>query len=246
MAAKNKKTILISGGSRGLGQGMVKHFLENTAHNVVTFSREASPFIRKMQKKYAKRLIYRALDIRSGKDLEALMAEADRKFGQLDVLINNAGIAAEGVLPVFAEDQIDKVIDINLKSTIRLSRLAARRMIQQSSGVILNISSIIGLRGYAGLSVYAATKAALDGFTRSLARELGRRNIRVNSIAPGYLLTEMSSALSKGQKDQIVRRTPLGRLGEVGDVVSLADYLISDRAAFLTGQVFVVDGGITC
>jgi 3-oxoacyl-[acyl-carrier protein] reductase len=129
---------------------------------------------------------------------------------------------------------------------ILLTKLVVRRMLVGTSrGVILNISSIIGVRGYSGLSVYASTKAGMDGMTRALARELGPRRIRVNSIAPGYLETEMTRGLDQRQREQIVRRTPLGRLGVPDDIVGPVLFLFSDAASFITGQIIVVDGGIT-
>lgn len=243
---KNSKVILVSGGSKGLGEAILKHLLENTSHQVVTFSRNETPAIRSFQKKFKARFSYMRADLSDSRATAELSAWIEKKFKGIDVLINNAGIAREGVLPVFPEQEIDKVMAINLTGTIKLTRLMSRLMIKKSEGVIINISSIIGLRGYAGLSVYSASKAGLIGFTQSLARELGRRNIRVNAIAPGYLETEMSGTLTQGQREQIIRRTPLGRLGKAEDVLPLIDLLISKEAEFITGQTFTVDGGITC
>ena len=242
---EKSKVILISGGSRGLGQGIVEHLLKNTSHSVVTFSRKESPFI-KQAKKSGKRFYYRQADVSSSSEINSLFKEVQKKFGKIDVLINNAGVASEGILPVFPAADIDRILDINLKSTIHLTRAATRLMIRQKSGNIINVSSILGMRGYSGLSVYSASKAGLLGFTRSLARELGPRNIRVNAIAPGYFETEMTGTLSKGQRSQIIRRTPLGRLGEIKDVVPLIDFLISEGSLFITGHTFVIDGGISC
>lgn len=243
---KRPKIILISGGSRGLGKEVIQHLLEKTPNTIITFSRQTSPFVQKLLKKFPSRFFYTTVDLSSSQDVQGLAGEIQKKFKRLDVLINNAGIAREGVLPIFPENEIEQVLNINLAGTIRLTRMVSRLMIQQNSGSIINISSIIGLRGYAGLSVYSASKAGLIGFTKSLARELGRRNIRVNAIAPGYLETEMSQTLNQGQRDQIIRRTPLGRLGKAEDVISTINYLISEGSDFITGNVFVIDGGISC
>src|SRR4029077_14903193 len=167
------------------------------------------------------------------------------QFGRVDVLVNNAGLAREGVLGLFLDDDVDAVIDLNLKGTIHITRLVVRRMLRQGSGRVINISSIVGLSGYRGLSVYGATKAGLDGFTRALARELGTRGITVNSVAPGYLRTEMSHGLDEEQLQQIIRRTPAGRLGEPQDIARLVMFLTSEDNTYITGQTFVADGGLT-
>lgn len=246
MKSNGKKIILVSGGSRGLGAGIVETLLKDPGNIVCTFSRHSTPFIKKIQKKYGRRFLFRQADLSHSADMEALIHELELCFRRLDVLINNAGIAREGVIPVASDETVDEVLDINLKGTIRLTRSATRLMLRGREGCILNISSIIGVRGYAGLSLYSASKAGIIGFTKSLARELGRRNIRVNAIAPGYLETEMSEPLTQGQRAQIIRRTPLGRLGRVEDVTALVKFLISPEAEFMTGQVLIVDGGITC
>ena len=144
-----------------------------------------------------------------------------------------------------SDDDIDVVVDLNLKGTLHVTRLVSRRMLARGHGRIVNISSIVGLSGYRGLSVYSATKAALDGLTLALARELGSRGITVNSVAPGYLNTEMSHGLDEGQLHQIVRRTPAGRLGEPEDVAHLVQFLAAPENDYITGQVFVIDGGLT-
>jgi 3-oxoacyl-[acyl-carrier protein] reductase len=175
-----------------------------------------------------------------------LVARIEAEAGPIQALINNAGIARDGVLAMMRPADIDAVLDVNLRGSLHLTRLVARPMLARTGGSILNISSIIGLRGYSGLAVYSATKGGLDAMTRALARELGPRNIRVNSIAPGYLETEMSSTLGDEQRLQIVRRTPLGRLGRPADVVGAVLFLLSPASSFITGQTFVIDGGVTC
>jgi 3-oxoacyl-[acyl-carrier protein] reductase len=215
---------------------------------VATFSRSETDAVRKLRAADPEEshYIWRAID---GTDFDAtrrFAQDTERHFGRLDVLVNNAGVAVEGVLPLMPHADIHRVLALNLEGAIVLAQACSRIMLKRRTGVILNISSIIGSRGYSGLAAYSATKAGLDGLSRSLARELGPRGIRVNSIAPGYLETEMSSSLDEAQRQQIVRRTPLGRLGTAHDVIGLVRFLISDAAAFITGQTLTVDGGITC
>jgi len=191
--------------------------------------------------------LFAEADVSDTNQISEFVAQATARFGRPFGLINCAGVARDGVLATMPESQIDQLLSINLAGTLHLSRQVIREMLaEQGGGVILNISSIIGLRGYRGLSAYAATKAGMDGITRSLARELGSRNIRVNSIAPGYLTTEMTHGLDDHQQNQIVKRTPLGRLGTPEDVLGSVLFLLSDAAKFITGQVLVIDGGITC
>jgi 3-oxoacyl-[acyl-carrier protein] reductase len=235
--------VLISGGSRGLGECLATGLLD-AGYRVSTFSRRKTEFTE--QNAANPSFFFETADIADAKSLDGCLRAAESKLGPFYGLINCAGIAADGVLATMPEQQLESVVSVNLTGALRLTRRVLRRMLLNSTGgVIINVSSIIGLRGYSGLAAYAATKAGMDAMTRSLARELGHRQIRVNSIAPGYLETEMTHGLSAEQKDQIVRRTPLGRLGRPADVVGPVRFLLSDAAAFITGQVLVVDGGIT-
>jgi len=241
------QVVLVSGGSRGLGQGLVEGLLAS-GHKVATFSRSSTDFVKQQLEKdsQGERFVWKAID---GTDLpaaDAFAREVAERFGGLDVLVNNAGVAVEGVLPLARPEDIHQVLALNLEAAISLARTCTRLMLPKERGLIVNITSVVGLRGTSGLSVYSATKAGLDGFTRSLARELGPKGIRVNAIAPGYLETEMSKELGEQQQRQIVRRTPLGRLGRIEDVVELLRFLISPQASFITGQTLVVDGGLTC
>jgi 3-oxoacyl-[acyl-carrier protein] reductase len=241
------RVALITGGSKGLGAGLVDAFLR-AGYRVATCARTETDRVRAWDSDPEKRgrFQFTAADVSDPVAAEGLVKETARRWDRIDVLVNNAGIAREGVIALFGSDELDQVVDLNLKGTIHVTRAASRAMLARRSGAILNISSVVGLSGYRGLSVYSATKAALDGFTRSLARELGSRGITVNGVAPGYLRTEMSEALDRQQLDQITRRTPLGRLGEPEDVARAVLFLADPANTYMTGQVLVVDGGLTC
>jgi 3-oxoacyl-[acyl-carrier protein] reductase len=238
---------IVSGGSRGLGRSTVEA-LANEGYAVATFSRSSSEFIeeRRRADPDARQFLWEQVDGSDPAALRSFVKGVTKRFGRIDVLVNNAAIAMEGVLALAHEADVHKTIAVNLEGTIHLAQACSRVMLGQRSGVIINVSSIVGMRGYAGLAVYSATKGAMDAFTRSMARELGPRGIRVNSVAPGYLETELSSSLDHDQKQQIVRRTPLGRLGSLEDVSSAITFLVSPAAKFITGVTLVVDGGITC
>jgi 3-oxoacyl-[acyl-carrier protein] reductase len=238
------RSVLITGGSRGLGACLVNSFLE-LGDSVATCSRSPSQATDAWGSEWPERFYYEPVDLTNTDAREAFVANVLARFGHIDVLVNNAGVARDRVLPLMRAQEIAEMIDLNLIATIQVTRLVSGQMLRRRSGRIVNISSVGGLAGYRGLSVYSATKAALDGLTRALARELGSRGITVNSVAPGYLQTEMSYGLDEAQLSQITRRTPAGRLGEPHDVAAAVRFFASAEAGFVTGQVLVVDGGLT-
>jgi 3-oxoacyl-[acyl-carrier protein] reductase len=247
MAEAQSPVALVTGGSKGLGVGIVEAYL-SAGYCVETCSRSSTDQVRAWENdpEYKERFHFATADVSKKEDAERFVKDAAKRWGRIDVLVNNAGVARDGVIALFGDDDIDTVIDLNMKGTIYVTRAASRVMLRQHSGSIVNISSIVGLSGYRGLTVYGATKAALDGFTRALARELGSRGITVNSVAPGYLRTEMSHGLDEEQLNQIGRRTPMGRLGDPSDVARAVLFLTDPANNYLTGQVIVVDGGLTC
>ena len=240
------RTVLITGGSRGLGEGIVQHFLD-AGDRVATCARSETDAVRAWQADpaYAGRFLFRKADMADRDQCTQFFKDIVAEWKSVDILVNNAGVARDGILALFSDEDSDTVIDLNLKATIHLTKQVVRNMLAHGGGRIVNISSITGLTGYRGLSVYGATKAALDGFTRGLARAVGSRRITVNSIASGYLKTEMSHGLDEGQLNQIVRRTPAGRLGDPEDIARVCLFLTDPRNTYLTGQVIVVDGGLT-
>ena len=214
---------------------------------VATLSRTKTAFIaRLLRRPRAKNFCWAAVDARDDEALRRFVAEIVERFGRIDVLVNNLGIAVEGVLPTMRASDIVEAVQVNLTSALVLSQACSRAMLRQGGGCIVNISSVNAVRGHAGVAVYSAAKAGLDGLTRSLARELGPRNIRVNSVAPGYFESEMVKGMTEEQKQRIVRRTPLGRLARAEDVANAVYFLASPQASFITGQILIVDGGITC
>ncbi|UUA73392.1 SDR family NAD(P)-dependent oxidoreductase [Cellvibrio sp. QJXJ] len=246
MSDMTKSVVIISGGSRGLGLAITQYLLES-GYAIATFSRTKTEAIELIEKgSYAEAFLWEQIDSTDTLAVEDFVKRIYKKYKRLDGIINNVGVAEEGVLSLMKQDHINRLISVNLGSTIALIRSGIKYMLAKKGGVVINISSIIGVRGYSGLSIYSATKGAMDAMTRSLARELGGRNIRVNSVAPGYLETDMSESLNPQQRNQIIRRTPLARLGGVEDIVGMIRFLMSDEAKFMTGQTLIIDGGITC
>jgi len=241
------RTVVISGGSRGLGAVLTKAFLAEDGYNVAICSRSRTEFVDSVlaDDRLKSRFLFTQVDLSDRPAVQEYVREIRARFGTVDVLVNNAGVAGDGVLALQTDRAIDQMIDINLKGTIALTKACVREMLVNRWGRIVTITSIVGKSGFRGLSVYSMTKAGLDGFTRSLARELGDRGITVNSVAPGFLETEMTHGLTAQQKEQIARRTPVGRLGRSEDVTGLVKFLCSDAAAFVTGQTIIVDGGAT-
>jgi 3-oxoacyl-[acyl-carrier protein] reductase len=235
--------VVISGASRGLGSALVRGFLD-AGYKVSAFSRKSSDFVQGLGDN--KNFYFAAADLSDASAMSAFVKSAEAALGPVYGLVNCAATAADGLLATTPDDSIRKVLAVNAEGTIRLTRLVVRRLlIGKSGGVVLNVSSISSIRGFRGLSVYAFTKGGLDAFTRALARELGSQGIRVNSIVPGYFETEMTRKITESQKEQILRRTPLGRLGDPEDVVGAALFFFSDAARFITGQCLVIDGGST-
>jgi 3-oxoacyl-[acyl-carrier protein] reductase len=242
-----RMVVVISGGSRGLGMALVSRCL-GEGYIVATYSRSASPFINKQLELDPDRqnFFWSEVDATDSAGVKRFVSEVSERYGRIDALVNNAGIGSEGIFATMRLSDIDLCVDLNLKGTLYLTWVCARLMIQHRGGCIINISSVNGIRGHSGVAVYSATKAGVDGLTRSLARELGPRGIRVNSVAPGYFESEMVDQLDEAAKARIARRTPLGRLASVDDIVEVVLFMISPSASFITGQTIAVDGGLTC
>lgn len=233
---------LVSGASRGLGLAIAEALLER-GDTVRTIARSRTPAADALAAAHGDRFTFIEGDIAVDADIERFTEGA----AAFDGLVNNVGVGLDGLLATQGVDTIDRLLDVNLRSALLCAKWYTRaRLGARQPGSVVNISSIIGVRGYAGLAAYAATKAGMLGMTRALARELGPRGFRVNAVLPGYLETELSASLSRRQLDQIRNRTPLGRLGTAADVTPLVLFLLSDASAFITGQELVVDGGITC
>jgi 3-oxoacyl-[acyl-carrier protein] reductase len=243
-SAPQPRVVVITGGSRGLGAGIVQAYLD-AGDRVATCARTRTPQIDLWEKEFGDSFLFQEVDLSNREQTTSFVEATIERWDSIEVLVNNAGVARDNILALASDDDIDIVVDLNIKGTLHITRLVSRRMLARKRGHIVNISSIVGLSGYRGLAVYSATKAALDGMTRSLARELGSRGIVVNSVAPGYLRTEMSHGLDEAQLDQIVRRTPAGRLGEPADIARLVMFLTDPANEYITGQVIVADGGLT-
>ncbi|XZE20394.1 SDR family NAD(P)-dependent oxidoreductase [Pirellulaceae bacterium SH449] len=239
----NLSNILVTGGSRGLGLAIVKRLVENK-HRVICLSRSSTPELDKIVNSSSE-VKFVSMDLGNLAQIPSTIKRIVADFGSIKGLVNNAAIGRDGVLATMHDKDILDTINVNVTGTIFLTRAVVRHMLRKRGGSIVNVSSIIASTGYNGLSVYAATKAALLGFTRSLARELGRAQIRVNTVSPGYMATDMTAGMDDDKIATIVRRSPLGRLATTDEVASLVSYLMSEDSSAVTGANFVVDAGST-
>jgi 3-oxoacyl-[acyl-carrier protein] reductase len=237
------QNILITGASRGLGLALVKKFLA-LGYCVIGTGRAPTPEIKEIlhAEKTKNSFHFESLDLLSG-DLHAFVRKITKEHGHLYGLINNAALGLDGVLATMHETDISKLLRVNVEAPILLAKYAARSMLLGRAGRIINISSIIADTGYNGLSVYGATKAALIGLTKSLARELGQSNITVNAVAPGFMATEMTKNLGSEKLASIIRRSPLKRLATVEEVADGVAYLMGPAANSITGITLTIDGG---
>ena len=234
----SKGNVFISGASRGIGKSIANYFAEND-YKVIGTSRNDFEFDNKSEN-----LIPIKLDITSRDDVKKCFNDLKSKDLLPDILINNAGITSDQLFLKMKDDDWDNVIATNLTGTYNLTKIFIKNMIKNKNGRIINISSVAGLMGNPGQVNYASSKSALNGFTKSLAKEIGSRNITVNSIAPGFIDTDMTSFLDSHAKNAIIKDIPLKRFGMASDVAELALFLASNEASYITGQTISIDGGL--
>lgn len=241
----SERAAIVTGGSRGIGRSIALHLAEQGAA-VVLAGRSSAPLEQVAQeiRSQGGQALPVTCDVTSNDDVERLMAEALDSFGKIDILVNNAGITRDGLLMRMSEEDWDDVLNTNLKGMFRCTKAVLRPMLKARSGRIINISSVVGLMGNAGQANYAAAKAAVLGFTKSVAREVASRGITVNAVAPGYIDTEMTAALGPEQQQKLLSGIPLGRMGRPEDIAYAVAFLAGDEAAYITGQRLVVDGGL--
>ncbi|MEN9345544.1 MAG: 3-oxoacyl-[acyl-carrier-protein] reductase [Bacteroidota bacterium] len=241
------KTTLITGASRGIGKGIAEVFAKNGSNIAFTFAssvEKAQAFEAELSSKYGVKVKGYQSNAAMHDAAIALADQVVADFGSIDVLINNAGITKDTLLMRMSEEQWDDVINTNLKSTFNLTKACLKTFLKNKAGSIINISSIVGLTGNAGQSNYAASKAGMIGFTKSVAKELGSRNVRCNAIAPGFIETEMTDALDATVKQQWIDTIPLKRGGTTDDVANCCLFLASDMSTYITGQTINVCGGM--
>jgi 3-oxoacyl-[acyl-carrier protein] reductase len=242
------KVALITGGSRGIGAAIVRKFAEQGAHIAFTYrsNAESAQVVAQeaaLLSEGIKVMGYQS-DASSFDQTKMLIDQVLSEFGQIDILINNAGITRDNLLMRMSEDQWDEVIETNLKSLFNFTKNIMRPMLKAKSGSIINITSIVGVSGNPGQSNYAASKAGIVGFTKSMAYEVGSRNIRCNAIAPGFIDTEMTHALDEKLKETMISNTALQRFGQAEEIANACLFLASDLSSYITGEVLMVTGGM--
>ena len=242
------RNVLVTGGSRGLGLGIAKK-LANSGYRVIALARkptrDLADAIAEVERREQGALSFIGFDLGDTEHVPQLLRSLRVQFGPLFGLINNAALGHAGVLANMRGAQIEELVRVNTLAPIMLTKYAVRGMMAQGAGRIVNITSIIGYTGYTGLSAYAATKASMIGFTRSLAREVGQLGITVNAVAPGFLATDMTHELADGQRQRIIGRSALRRLAEVEDVAAAVEYLLGEHGRNITGTVMTIDAGAT-
>jgi 3-oxoacyl-[acyl-carrier protein] reductase len=239
------KVAIITGGAKGIGKKTALLFAKEGAKVVICdFDETAGKNTLEELKAQGSDASFFKVDVTNRSSVQNMVNETKAKYGKIDILINNAGITADAFLTKMTEEQWDKVIAVNLKGVFNCSQAVAPIMMEQSSGVILSASSVVGVYGNIGQTNYAATKAGVIGMTKSWARELGKKGVRVNAVAPGFIITDMTAKVPEKVLDLMKSKTPLGRLGYPEDVARAYLFLASDEASYINGQVLGVDGGL--
>lgn len=234
--------VIVTGGSRGLGLGIVRKLIA-VGYRVIVVARKQSEQLTNVMREAE--TCFFPCDLAEIETIPKLVRMIRKDMGPIHGLVNNAGMGTSGALALMHNSRIEQLIRLNTISPIIVTKYVARSMMADGGGRIVNVASIVGFTGYSGLSVYAATKASLIGFTRSLAREVGRKGINVNSVAPGFLDTEMTQALNEEERQRVARRSALHRLTDIDDVANAVEFLLGDRSRSITGTVLTIDAGNT-
>lgn len=239
----NKKTVVVTGGTKGLGLAIVDQ-LSGEGYTVVAIGRTLSEDLEKLIQ-VSSNIKFISYDFSNTEDIKDLAKDITKRYGRIYGLVNNAALGNDGILATMHEADIEVMLKVNIQAPILLTKYLVRSMLLNQEGRVINISSIIASTGFNGLSVYAASKAALAGFTKSLSREVGKANITVNTVSPGYMKTKMTEGLEGDKLKSIVRRSPLGRLASVEDVSDVVSFLLKDSSKSITGSNITVDAGST-
>lgn len=239
------KVVVVTGSSRGIGKEIALAFAREGASVIVSGrSLESIEKVAKEIDSIGTKSLAITADVAQVEDAKNLIEKSIEQFGKVDILVNNAGIAKDNLLFRLSEEDWDSVLDTNLKGAFNCIKSCARSMMKNRHGVIINITSVVGQMGNAGQVNYSASKAGLIGLTKSVAKELSSRNIRVNAVAPGFITTDMTDELPEKAKEELIKSIPLAKLGSVNDVANLVLFLSSDKASYITGQIINVDGGM--
>ncbi|MBE5943515.1 MAG: 3-oxoacyl-[acyl-carrier-protein] reductase [Lachnospiraceae bacterium] len=240
------KTAIVTGGSRGIGRSICVALAKEGANVVTCYASgaDAANETVKMCEEYGVKAIAIKTDVANGAEVADMVAKVKDEFGSIDILVNNAGITKDNLMLKMTEEDFDAVIDTNLKGAFLFTKNVSKIMIKQRAGKIINISSVVGVRGNAGQANYCASKAGLIGMTKSVAKELASRGITCNAVAPGFIETDMTAKLSETVVDEMLKTIPMKTLGKTEDIANLVTFLASEGARYITGQVICVDGGM--
>ncbi len=243
----DKKVAVITGASRGIGAEIARTLANDGFNVVITYAgneQKAIEVQKSIETVTDAKVTVLQLDIANEESIKSMVAKVKEEYGKIDVLVNNAGITNDMLVMQMKKDDFTSVINTNLVGTFQVTQAVLKLMARKRQGSIINLSSVIGITGNIGQANYAASKAAVMAFTKSVAKEYGRRNIRVNSVAPGFIQTDMTDTLPEEYKAEVLSKIPLNRLGEAKEVADLVSFLASDKSQYITSQTFVIDGGM--